>query len=83
MENLDPAMVRPDSQNVTRLPDTQPKLARKMDCKVQYYMPMLNMAALELDKPVKNSREMQQVLEKLNGTPGVIMADVNRVVQMD
>ena len=54
-----------------------------MDCKVQYYMPMLNMAALELDKPVKNSREMQQVLEKLNGTPGVIMADVNRVVQLD
>lgn len=83
MEKLDPAMVRPDSQNVTRLPDTRPKLARKMDCKVQYYMPMLNMAALELDKPVKNSREMQQVLEKLNGTPGVIMADVNRVVQLD
>lgn len=83
MENLDPAMVRLDSQNVTRLPDTRPKLARKMDCKVQYYMPMLNMAALELDKPVKNSREMQQVLDKLNGTPGVIMADVNRVVQLD
>lgn len=83
MENLDPAMVRLDSQNVTRIPDTQPKLVRKMDCKVQYYMPMLNMAALELDKPVKNSREMQQFLDKLNGTTGVIMADVDRVLGLD
>jgi hypothetical protein len=59
------------------------KLARKMDCKVQYYMPMLSMAALKLDKPVKNSQEMQQFLDKLNGTTGVIMADVDRVMGLD
>lgn len=59
------------------------KLARKMDCRVQYYMPMLSMAALKLDKPVKNSQEMQQFLDKLNGTTGVIMADVDRVLGLD
>lgn len=59
------------------------KLARKMDCRVQYYMPMLSMAALKLDKPVKSSQEMQQFLDKLNGTTGVIMADVDRVMGLD
>ncbi|WP_349688086.1 hypothetical protein [Acidaminococcus sp. DS4831] len=59
------------------------KLAKKMDCSVQYYMPMLSMAALKLDKPVKNSQEMQQLLSKLDGTTGVIMADVDRVLQLD
>jgi len=59
------------------------KMARKMDCRVQYYMPMLSMAALKLDKPVKNSQEMQQFLDKLNGTTGVIMADVDRVLELD
>ena len=54
-----------------------------MDCSVQYYMPMLSMAALKLDKPVKNSQEMQQLLSKLDGTTGVIMADVDRVLQLD
>ena len=59
------------------------KLAKKMDCSVQYYMPILSMAALKLDKPVKDSKEMQQVLNKLNGTTGVLMADVNRIIQLD
>lgn len=59
------------------------KLAKKMDCSVQYFMPMLNMAALKLNKPVKNSQEMQKVLDKLNGTTGVFMADVDRVLHLD
>ena len=32
---------------------------------------------------MKNSQEMRQVLEKLNGTTGVIMADVDRVLELD
>lgn len=59
------------------------KLAEKMDCSVQYYMPMLSMAAVKLDQPVKDSREMQQILDKFSGTTGVIMADVDRVLTLE
>lgn len=59
------------------------KLAKKMDCRVQYYMPMLSMAALKLDKPVQDSREMRKILDRFNGTTGVIMADVDRIMLLE
>ena len=71
--HLDGGMTRKDVE----------KLAKKMDCRVQYYMPMLSMAALKLDKPVQDSREMRKILDRFNGTTGVIMADVDRIMLLE